>query len=382
MVLIFGALKGKQSMSHRPAQTISPQLPTFGLEVEFLLVKADTFAPLWYRDLDFSVLHDHLAAIHTQDLLGDHSPLQIDPPHKFNSPYVIEGYHMPGGSIPPYILPKGVEIRTPVSTSIEGVITNYRILLSRLVTQLLPLGLRPVAMSHHPIHTHFDGPQDGREPKFWGWAKQAMCTYGPDFNLSLPKHWLKTPDRELMAKLYYYSPAIAALSANSPFANGEPWQPRGERGVSLRMHRRSQYGPTAILHSGNHARLEYLEYKDLEMTANSKDLTAYFYLLLGMLLQPDLRGRADQSSRSRELLMVAQYGLALDVIRYKIDAVLKGATRALITYGYNPKPLERLWHRLETRVTPADQLISVYQGGNGILGCMRYLASEIEHELI
>ncbi len=364
-----------------PAQAPSPlQTPRFGLETEFMLVHAESFQPLWYQDLDFFHLEHALSTIQTSDIPGDHSPLALDPPHTFNSPYVIEGYHIPGGETSaPTILPKGLEIRTPVFDTIEGVMSAHRTLMRRLFAALLPQKLRLVALSHHPKFDTFDGPQHERTDQFWQWAKKAMCTYGPDFNISLPLGWLNLPPEDCKRKLQYYGPAMAALSANSPFLSGAPWYPHpAHPGKSLRMARRSQFAPCAIFHDHGLGRIEF---KDFEMTPASRDLTAYFYLVLGVLLARDLKGRATFDERTRELALIAGHGLDVDSIRYKADTMLKGAERALLSYGFSPKALTPLHERLEKRVTPADNLLSIYAESESLSDTMRYLASQVEEEL-
>src|SRR6516165_12838925 len=91
----------------------------FGLECEFVLVDAATFRPLWYRDLSFDRLNSALEQIPTDDL-PSLDGLDLEEPHHKLMPYAVEGYHLPNPEMQPIdLLPKGIEIRTPVCDSIE-----------------------------------------------------------------------------------------------------------------------------------------------------------------------------------------------------------------------------------------------------------------------
>src|SRR5215210_6990798 len=178
----------------------------FGLEAEYMLADAQTFRPLWHQDLSFERLNSTLESI---DLAGlpPLDGLELEKPHRKQMPYVVEGYHVPD---PDYnaidMLPKGIEIRTPVCESIEDCLACLARLHERLQAALLPLGYQAVALSHHPTETRFEGPQNKRRHDFWQWAMEVMVTYGPDINVSLPPDLrlrLDVPD--LSAKVNYYA---------------------------------------------------------------------------------------------------------------------------------------------------------------------------------
>ena len=182
----------------------------FGIEAEFLLVDASTFEPLWYRDLKFAELNAALEAI-PQDDLPPLEGLDLEPPHRKRMCYVVEGYHVPDPDLNPVDLwPKGVEIRTPVCSSIEECLQHLATLHKRLTRAMLELGYRIVALSHHPTEFHFEGPQNKRRYDFWQWAMEVMVTYGPDINVSLPPDLTARLDLDdLHAKVNYYGPAMA-----------------------------------------------------------------------------------------------------------------------------------------------------------------------------
>ena len=117
----------------------------FGLEVEYLLVDAETFRPLWHPDLSFDELNAAFEAISVEDL-PPLDGLDLEPPHRKLMPFAVEGYHLPAPNLGPRdLLPKGVEIRTPVCPSIESCLECLEELHGRMQTALGALGYRAVA---------------------------------------------------------------------------------------------------------------------------------------------------------------------------------------------------------------------------------------------
>jgi gamma-glutamyl:cysteine ligase YbdK (ATP-grasp superfamily) len=88
------------------------------------------------------------------------------------------------------LLPKGVEIRTPICTSIDECLAALKTLHARLQQALQQLGYQAVALSFHPTNVHFEGPQNKRRHDFWQWAMVAMLTYGPDVNITCRRNSL------------------------------------------------------------------------------------------------------------------------------------------------------------------------------------------------
>lgn len=179
----------------------------FGLESEYLLVDVATFRSLWFRDLSFARLNEALESISLDDL-PPLDGLDLEPPHRKLMPFAVEGYHVPDPDMNPIDLwPKGIEIRTPVCASIEICLECLQVLHQRLQAALERLGYQAVALSHHPTEDQFEASQNKRRYDFWQWAMQAMRTYGPDVNISLPAHLNAVLDVEdLHAKANYYAP--------------------------------------------------------------------------------------------------------------------------------------------------------------------------------
>jgi hypothetical protein len=150
----------------------------FGIEAEFALVEAESLKPLWYPDLKFQELNGILEGIPIGDFATEE--LKVETPHRKQMPYVVEGYHVPDPDLNPVdILPKGIEIRTPVSYSPDECVRLLCDLYSRLQRALAQAQYTAVPISFHPLHDSFDGPQNKRRQDFWQWAMEAMVTYGP-----------------------------------------------------------------------------------------------------------------------------------------------------------------------------------------------------------
>ena len=145
----------------------------FGLETEFLLVNSASFRPLWHNDLKFDSLNSALEAIPADEFQCDR--LKVEPPHRKPAPYIVEGYHIPDPEMKPIdLLPKGVEIRTPICVSIEDCLAALQTLYARLQHALAELGYRAATLSFHPTQVRFTGPQNKRRHDFWQWAMEAM----------------------------------------------------------------------------------------------------------------------------------------------------------------------------------------------------------------
>jgi Glutamate-cysteine ligase family 2(GCS2) len=345
----------------------------FGLEAEYLLVDAETFRPLWHPDLSFSELNAALEGIAIGDM-PDLAGLDLEPPHRKVMPFAVEGYHVPNPDLDPIdLLPKGIEIRTPVCSSIAECLECFEVLHERMQTALGELGYQAVALSHHPTEEHFEGPQNKRRHDFWQWAMQAMLTYGPDVNVSLPAYLGdRLEPADLHAKVNYYAPALTALSLASPLFRGELWHIRGRVGPSVRTHRRSVIAPAIELHPEEAGRLEY---KTFEMTTSVSDFNAYFLLWLTLLLDEGLKGRASHQTRVYDLGAVARDGLAAETVADRAAEVLERAPAVLSKWSFDPEPLGRFRERLRTRRLPADDLVALFEAERSIPAVLRTRAA-------
>jgi hypothetical protein len=344
----------------------------FGIEAEYMLVDSVDWRPLWYRDLRFDHLCNVLEAIPVSDL-PPLDGLELEKPHRKLMPYVVEGYHVPNPDMAPIDLwPKGIEIRTPVCQSIDECLECLKTLFDRMQAALAAENLQAVAISHHPIEHHFEGPQNKRRHDFWQWAMTTMTTYGPDINISLPRPMFERLNlADLHQKVNYYAPALTALTLASPFRGGELWEIRGNVGKSLRTHRRSVVAPAIEVHPEENGRLEF---KPLEMTNSLADFRNYLLLWLTLLLDEDLNGRATDETRIYDLGNVARWGLYAEMVGERAAAVLDRAHVCLPQFGIATDSIASFAWRLEHKRVPADDLIDVYKQQRCFAALLRSLS--------
>ena len=344
----------------------------FGLEAEYLLVEAGSFRPLWHPDLSFDRLDAALSAVETGDLppLDGLCPL---PPHGRVTPYLVEGYHVPDPAAPgATLLPKGVEIRTPVCGSIDETLSTFAVLYGRMQDTLAGLGMRAVALSHHPTEDQFEGSQGGRRFDYWLWAKQAMLTFGPDVNVSLPGPLAGRLDTaDLWEKVNHYAPALTGLTLASPLFRGDLWRIRGAVGKSLRTYRRGVSGQALELHPEQRGRLEF---KSFEMTHRLEDFRGYLLLWLALLLDDGLAGRASDQTRVYDFGAVARDGLESSEMRGRVEEVLDRAPAVLARRGFDPATLGSFRTRLETRRLPADEIVDHFRQTRDLTAVLRRLS--------
>lgn len=342
----------------------------FGLEAEFLLVDAVSFRPLWHSDLTFCKLNSALEAIPVDDFRCD--GFKVEPPHRKSIPYVVEGYHLPDPDMNPIdLLPKGVEIRTPVCASIDECLASLKTLHARLQQALLHLGHQAVALSFHPTEVAFEGPQNKRRHDFWQWAMEAMLTYGPDVNISLPEDLAARLDlNDLNEKVNYYIPALTALTLASPLRQGDLWRIRGRVGKSVRTYHRSVAAPAIEIHPDEGLRLEL---KPFEMTNSISDFHNYFLLWLELLLDEGLKGRASDQTRIYDMGRIACDGLNIEIARERAADVLARIPIVLSAWGFDCGSLDILYKRLESGRVPADDIISIFQQERSVPATLRHL---------
>lgn len=347
----------------------------FGLEGEYLLVDSATFRPLWHPDLRFTRLYDLLEGIDFVPSCGGLSldGLELDPPHRRIMPYYVEGYGVADSAMTRWVdvLPKGIEIRTPVCPSLDQCLQVYEGLYQLLQTALASAGYRAVALAHHPTAWEFRGPQNHPRHDWWHWAMRAMTTYGPDLNVSLPEGWRADFDWEdLQRRVNYYAPALAAFSLASPVARGELWQVRGRPGFSMRTYRRSPAAPAVAAHPKEQGRLEF---KAFDMPANRSRFRSYFLLWLWLICDRQAPGRAEDEERIYDLGAVARLGWEAEEIAARAEEALDRAARVLAGLDFDPASLRVLRRRLEQRRTPADALIARMSTEPSVPALLRFL---------
>lgn len=351
----------------------------FGLETEYIVTDRATGKALWHPELSFDVLNAQFEQI-SLDGIPSLDGLELEKPHTKSMPYVVEGYHLPDQDFQARdLLPKGVEIRTPVCTSISECLKVQKILLSRLDESFAKLGYGILALSHHPTAHHFSGPQNKRRHDFWKWAMEVMTTYGPDINVGVPQElWNELDQADFLSKINFYGPAMTALSVRSPFRDGDLWSIRGKTGRSLRTYRRSIVAPPIEVHPHENRRLEF---KVFDMTPSLEEIEGYFLLFMTLLLDDKLKGRASEATRVYDSGMVAVEGFDAESVRERLGSLFESALNTLPAWGFSPEGLKKLIHRFEAKRTPADELIERFQSRSHLPTLLKELAEETVAEV-
>jgi hypothetical protein len=228
------------------------------------------------------------------------------------------------------------------------------------------------AQSFHPLEHHFEGPQNKRRYDFWQWAMEAMVTYGPDVNVSIPDALSRRFDhKDLSAKVNYYAPALTALTAASPLYRGDFWRIRGRIGKSVRTYYRSATAPPLEIHPEEALRLEL---KPLEMSWRLEDYHNYFLVWLELLLDEELHGRASNETRIYDLGAVARHGVTAETVTERAGEVLDRAPKTLADWGFETRTLTSFRERLDTSRVPADKIIEVFEREQSIPAVLRQFA--------
>ena len=344
----------------------------FGIEAEYLLVESATYRPLWHRDLTFEELNAALETISLEDL-PPLDGLDLEPPHTKLMPFAVEGYHLPAPEMSPTstCCPRGSRSVRPSAPRLKHAWRASGLLHERMQDALGELGYRAVSMSHHPTADRFEGPQNKRRHDFWQWAMQAMVTYGPDVNVSLPADLNARLDfADLHAKVNYYAPADRSepgLTVLPGQAVGDP-RPRGQIDSNLPT-QRDCAGDRATSRGGRPAGVQVLR-DDHPAGRLPRLLSALAGAACstrpegpGQRPDADLRPRCRRPRRPRGP-------------RPSPSEPRRSWTWARRAHGrgFDPRPLESFRHRLETGRLPADDLIELYERERSIPAVLRHLA--------
>jgi len=345
----------------------------FGFESEFIVACADTYQPLWHDSLTFSELELVLESV-PLDGLPTLCGLENKSPGNRLLPYYVEGYDVYGsdGAFTD-VLPKGLELRTPISGSPEEALENARILKERLAAAMARENLAIVSLSHHPTGTAFSGERQNRDVQRWKWAQEAMFNFALHANLSLPSALRATLDIEdLHRKVNYYAPALTAFSLNAPIYDGVLWSQDGRIGKSKRIHRRSKVAPTFVFHPEQDYRMEF---KAFDVTNDDESMLAYLLLWLALVLDDSLHGRTDDPDRREKMNTVSLVGLSDEEIYKRANLVLESAYLELPRWGFRTNALTVLADRLDDRRCPADDVIDWMQDGLSLSEVLRELSA-------
>lgn len=275
-------------------------------------------------------------------------------------------------------IPKGIEIRTSVHSSIQDTINELTQSFNLLTEIAGKYGFLPVLISFNPYQNIFtpQPPLNDYELKILHLSPEKetahipMLTYGPDLNISYTG--LSTEQIiDIGQKLTYYSPYIVPFSYSSPFYQGDLWS-----GLSVRTFMRTGKRPATMVFLGEHhkiikshpsltkkARIPQevgrIEFKAFDSCDDFTIYAGLLALLKGLILDQNLTGRAlvpdanlHQISAQQGLENPEIFATAETILNMVKLSLAKDSDRELLA------PLERI---LQTKKTKAHQLISDFQ---------------------
>lgn len=275
-------------------------------------------------------------------------------------------------------LPKGIEIRTTIHNSIQGVLNELQDSYNLLLDMTARYGYHPALVSFNPRQVQFipnpplnafEIEQQYREtPEERDTAHIPMLTYGPD--LSLSHHKMNSAAMvDAASKLTYYSPFIVPFSFSSPFYAGEIWS-----GLSIRTWKRTGARPAVLvfppdsghlLHSNptltksprHPAESGRIEFKAFDSSADFKLYAALFALLKGLVLDDSLPGRAIVPN-AHQHQVAALLGFDNPMIFRFAQQALYAANKSLL-HDPDHVLLEPLFDMLQCKRTPAHDLLAI-----------------------
>ncbi len=321
----------------------------FGIENEFMLLDKETNNPLGVKNLNFFDLREIILNIDTdkKDIRG----FNEKEPNKSKKPYYIEGYDNfdADGTINETV-PKGIELRTPIRSSIDEMLSLYNQLLCQLKRSMLTNGYKLCLISHHPTESQYRGKKATRTKDKWVHAQGAVHTFGPDINIGFKKSF-KINIKQFEKRLYYYAPAMVAFSLNSPVYKGKLW-----KGKSIRVFNRSFTGPVYLYHPEQ----KRFEFKNYDVTNDYHDLKAYTFLFLTVLLDSSMQKGSNEKTCKKELREIAINGWNKKIEK-RAEDLLNKANKTLKFHGFDPSDLNILQKRLNEKTHPSDFTRKLFQ---------------------
>lgn len=274
-------------------------------------------------------------------------------------------------------VPKGIEIRTTIHSSIQGTITELEESFALLCDAADKFGLSPVLISFNPYQTVYEPvpPLNSYEiSELQAYPDEQtvniyMVSYGPDLNISIANLPVERVI-DIGQKLTYYSPYIVPFSYSSPFYQGKLWS-----GLSVRTFVRtgkraatrvyvkdkeqlisSTPALTKIARIG--AEVGRIEFKACDSCDDFAIYAGLLALLKGLALDDTLPGRAIVPDAAMHQLS-AQSGFDNEEIYALASQILDVATIAL-SNDPDIDLLEPLKILLSKRITPAHQIIRAF----------------------
>ncbi len=323
----------------------SPKEIRFGLECEFQLCDKN-YNPLWWDTIDSNNLIKNLESINV-NTKGDMALLQPEQGHSKISPYLLEGYF---DKEEKNILCKGIEIRTPVFSSLDQLMDEFHLMYHLMKKNIDYI---PFLYSYHLTKDNFLGPRQNRRYDYWKWACSAMSTFGPDINISVPHELMveKTISK-LNEKFNYYSLGLTAISLNSPIALGTNW-----KGLSKRVYKRSLCAPIVEYHLDEGSRIEF---KMFDAPLKIDDFKGYFYLCFALLTDPNLKGEMDYMQRIYSLGDLSLKGFNEDYKNISLELIT--SAKKINAFEVDQSILDEFEERVKKEQTPAHYSRSMFTG--------------------
>lgn len=355
----------------------------FGIEAEYLIVDKQ-LKPLFHGDFKFEEFRDFIDAIPVGDFSKD--GFNIKPLHRAASPYLVEGYYLTDADMKPtQMLVKGLEVRTPLVTTIDAAVMNLSVLTERAQTYFGNHYQQQLcAISHHPTESNFYAAANYKRHDYWQWALTAMTTFGPDVNISVPADLVDEIDQAaLNERINFYMPAVIALTFSSPLFEGKLWEREGVVGKSIRTFKRSEWAPLYYIHTEPALRFEF---KGFEMPQDLSDYRAFFLIGLALLLDNQLGEKRSDTERLTVLKELAIYGIAgrleTNIYRQQAADLLESAERIAVRFGFDYSCLQALWARLEEQACPSDLIIQRFNESHSIEKTMEILRAKTLHNAV
>ena len=274
-------------------------------------------------------------------------------------------------------VPKGIEIRTTINSTIQNAINELSESFSLLHETAADFGFSPVLVSFNPYYAVFEPqpPLNDYEIKRRQTSPEKqtahipMLTYGPDLNISVSG--LSTEGViDIGRKLTYYSPYIVPFSYSSPFYQGTLWD-----GLSVRTFIRTGKRPAVMVFVEKPeqlinsvpsltkiaripAEVGRIEFKAFDSCDDFRIYAALLALLKGLVLDKTLLGRATIPDAEKHQIS-AKEGFDNQDILATARQVLQASEVALAD-DPDVELLAPLKVMLEKRETPAHKLIEVF----------------------
>ncbi|MCG6945012.1 MAG: glutamate--cysteine ligase, partial [Deltaproteobacteria bacterium] len=274
-------------------------------------------------------------------------------------------------------VPKGIEIRTTIHSSVKDTLSELTESFLLLTGMAKSFGFTPVLVSFNPFSTAFepDPPLNVYEVK----RRQAspekqtahipMLTYGPDLSLSV-KGLTTEQVIDVGKKLTHYSPFIVPFSYSSPFYGGTLWS-----GFSVRTFVRTGARPAAMVFIDKPekflksspsltkraripAEVGRIEFKAFDSCGDFSLYGGLLALLKGLVIDLSLSGRAVVPDAVMHQVS-AREGFENNQIFLGAKEIVDAVKTAL---DQDPDcelltPIDKL---LKARITPAHRLIEIF----------------------